>query len=219
MPSPPIIIGELHDVPAADSPIASSWAQEASRRIVHRFVDATARDAAYPAGTAGVGAVCEAANVLYLSNGTTWLPIAPQSAVDALTASTRRMGCQVQGPSGSTGSGSLATLQYTSELEDTDNLFNPATPTIVTLPADGIWAASINMQLNTAYNGTGSIDLLQNGGIPSVFAADFHTGAVQATIVRRCFAGSTFAARFLIVTASLTVSWVNTTLDVWRIST
>ena len=73
MPSPPITIGELTDVPAFDSPIASPWAQEASRRIVHRFATTAERDAKYPAATAGTGAVCEVAAVVYVSDGTRWV--------------------------------------------------------------------------------------------------------------------------------------------------
>ncbi len=73
MPSPPITIGELVDVPAYDSPIASPWAQETTRRIVHRFASTAERDAKYPAAGAGVGAMCEVAATLYISDGTRWV--------------------------------------------------------------------------------------------------------------------------------------------------
>jgi hypothetical protein len=72
MPSPPITIGELTDVPAFGSPIASPWAQEATRRIAHRFATTAARDAAYPANSAGVGAICTVGSVLYTSDGSMW---------------------------------------------------------------------------------------------------------------------------------------------------
>ena len=75
MPSPPITIGELTDVPAFNSPIASPWAQEASRRITHRFATAAERDTKYPAATAGAGAVCVvtgAGQGMYISDGATW---------------------------------------------------------------------------------------------------------------------------------------------------
>jgi hypothetical protein len=52
---PPITIGELTDVPAPGSPIASQWTQEVSGRIFHRFATAAARNAAFttpPKGTA-----------------------------------------------------------------------------------------------------------------------------------------------------------------------
>ncbi len=71
--APPVTIGELTDVPAPGSPVASPWAQEVTRRAVHRFPDAATRDAKYPAATAGVGAVCTVAGTLYTSNGTVWV--------------------------------------------------------------------------------------------------------------------------------------------------
>ena len=73
MPSLPITIGELTDVPAFDSPIASPWAQEATRRIAHRFASAADRDTRYPAAVAGVGAICSIGARFYRSDGTTWI--------------------------------------------------------------------------------------------------------------------------------------------------
>jgi hypothetical protein len=73
MPATPITIGELTNVPTFDSPITSPWAQDTTRRIVHRFSSIAARDSAYPASTAGTGAVCEVAGVLYISDGTYWI--------------------------------------------------------------------------------------------------------------------------------------------------
>lgn len=56
--NPPIAIGELVDVPAPGSGVKSAWSQEVTNRIVHRFATAAARDAQWPAATAGRGAVC-----------------------------------------------------------------------------------------------------------------------------------------------------------------
>jgi hypothetical protein len=75
MPSPPITIGELTDVPAYDSPIASPWAQEVTRRTAHRFASTGERDAKYPANTAGAGAICAVVGVLYVSDGAVWAPV------------------------------------------------------------------------------------------------------------------------------------------------
>lgn len=58
MPNPPITIGELADVPAPGAPVYSPWAQEISNRVIQRFATVAARDAAWPAATAGNGAVC-----------------------------------------------------------------------------------------------------------------------------------------------------------------
>jgi hypothetical protein len=55
---PPVTIGELTDVPAPGSPIASPWAQETTNRIMHRFVNVAERDAKWPAAVAGSGALC-----------------------------------------------------------------------------------------------------------------------------------------------------------------
>lgn len=217
MPSPPITIGELTDVPAPDSAIASAWAQEVSHRVVHRFATTAARDVAYPANAVGAGSVCAVGAAEYISDGTVWVLLAPQSAVDTVTAAGRRMGCQITGPAGSTGTGALAVLQFTAEVEDTDGLYSPGAPQIVTLPAAGIWAVSINVIMSTAYNGGGSVDLLMNGGIPHVIASDFRTGAAAGSIVLRATAGTTFGAR-LLNASGVTISWTGTTLDCWRVT-
>lgn len=65
--NPPITIGELSDVPAPGSGVTSQWCQEITRRGVHRFATVAARDAAYPAAAAGVGALC-----ITLDTGTLW---------------------------------------------------------------------------------------------------------------------------------------------------
>jgi len=88
MAAPPIQIGELTDVPAFNSPIASPWAQEVSRRVVHRFASTAARDAAYPANTAGQGAMCEVVTTLYISDGVKWVDLARTAAV-AVTLESR----------------------------------------------------------------------------------------------------------------------------------
>jgi hypothetical protein len=65
--NPPITIGELNDVPAPGSPIASQWSQEVTRRAVHRFADVAQRDSLYAAASAGNGAIC-----ITLDTGTVW---------------------------------------------------------------------------------------------------------------------------------------------------
>lgn len=68
-----VTIGELTDVPDPGSPIGSAWAQEVSKRVVQRFPTISALVAAWPAATAGVGALAVVTNVnhpvLYVSNG------------------------------------------------------------------------------------------------------------------------------------------------------
>jgi hypothetical protein len=45
----PVVIGELTDVPAPGSLVASKWAQEVSSRLIQRFATAAARTAAWAA--------------------------------------------------------------------------------------------------------------------------------------------------------------------------
>lgn len=75
MANPPITVGELVDVPAPLSRVLSPWAQEVSNRIVHRFATVAARDAAWPAATAGTGALCvtTADGRLWRSTGAVWV--------------------------------------------------------------------------------------------------------------------------------------------------
>lgn len=56
--NPPIAIGEYANVPAPGSGVKSDYHQMVTRRTVHRFATVAARDANYPAATAGQGAIC-----------------------------------------------------------------------------------------------------------------------------------------------------------------
>lgn len=69
--NPPIVIGELADVPAPGSPIASAWAQEVSSRVVQRFANAAALNAY--AGPAGAFATLAGTGRLFARAGTAWL--------------------------------------------------------------------------------------------------------------------------------------------------
>jgi hypothetical protein len=83
MANPPITIGELTDVPAPGSPIASPWPQEVTRRIMHRFATVTERNAKYPAAAAGAGAlsiVTAAPQRIAYSDGTKWVALADWTA-------------------------------------------------------------------------------------------------------------------------------------------
>jgi hypothetical protein len=48
MANPPITIGELSNVPAPLSPVASAWCQDATERIVHHFASVADRAARWP---------------------------------------------------------------------------------------------------------------------------------------------------------------------------
>lgn len=54
--NPPITVGELTDVPAPGSPIASAWSQEVSNRIAHRFATLAALNA-WAAANGSIGVV------------------------------------------------------------------------------------------------------------------------------------------------------------------
>ena len=60
--NPPVTIGELTDVPAPGSPIASQWAQEVSGRIIHRFGTVAAMNAS----NLGAGASARVGDVEYI---------------------------------------------------------------------------------------------------------------------------------------------------------
>lgn len=71
---PPITMGELTDVPTPGSAIASTWAQEVTNRIRHRFTSVADRDTRWPAAAAGRGAMCITTNdnMTWTSTGTVW---------------------------------------------------------------------------------------------------------------------------------------------------
>lgn len=71
MANPPITVGELTDVPAPGSPIASAWSQEVSNRVVQRFATKTALDTW--AAAAGSLAVTLDTNTLWQRVAGVWL--------------------------------------------------------------------------------------------------------------------------------------------------
>jgi hypothetical protein len=79
MASPPITVGELSDVPAPLSPVNAQFHQEVANRITHRFASVAQMNA----WAAGNGSIAYVAPTLYLRQGGAWVPLAPQSAVDA----------------------------------------------------------------------------------------------------------------------------------------
>lgn len=64
---------------AAGELIESAWGNAVAGRVVKRFANIAARDAAYPAATAGIGALCVTTDTitLWVSNGTSWIVAAP----------------------------------------------------------------------------------------------------------------------------------------------
>lgn len=71
MANPPISIGELADVPAPGSPIASAWAQEVSKRAIHRFATKAALDGW--AAEVGSFAVVTSTGSLFQRGGGGWM--------------------------------------------------------------------------------------------------------------------------------------------------
>lgn len=69
--APPITVGELTDVPAPGSPIASAWAQEISERVHQRFATKAAMTAWAPA--AGARAFVTAENRNYTRQAAGWI--------------------------------------------------------------------------------------------------------------------------------------------------
>jgi hypothetical protein len=73
MPAPPITIGELSNVPAPGSPVASSWAQDATKRIVQRFPTVAALKAATGFVAAGAMGYVTGTRQLAQYDGTGWV--------------------------------------------------------------------------------------------------------------------------------------------------
>jgi hypothetical protein len=120
--NPPITIGELATVPAPGSGVKSDWCQSVTRRTVHRFATVAARDAAYPAASAGAGAVCVTLDTLtvWTSNGTVWGPIVPGAellysqivANVSITATTQATAQNVVNPGNVTYDGAAVWVEF-----------------------------------------------------------------------------------------------------------
>jgi hypothetical protein len=220
MPNPPISWGELHDVPAPGSSIASPWAQDVTHRIAHRFATTTDRDTNYPAGGAGGGAVCyvAATAAMYMSDGSIWHQLARQAAADTITAATRRMGCEVGGAAGSTGPGNFVTLSFITVYQDTDGLYSGSTPDKITINAAGIWGVTLNIAFSGGLDGTGNVDLMVNGSLLQSAAGKWKTGSGSVTMIRPLSPGTTIGGRFYTDANSPVVNWSSTTLDCWRLT-
>lgn len=84
--TPPVTVGELVDVPAPGSPIASAWAQEVSNRIIHRFATTAAMNAW--TATDGARAVVTAAPFTeYRRIGGAWVVFEPARGIVAYVES------------------------------------------------------------------------------------------------------------------------------------
>jgi microcystin-dependent protein len=91
----PIIIGDLTDVPVPGSFVASSWAQEVSRRVTHWFASRAVRDVSFPNPPQGTIAYCLAENELSIFDKTSkWRSVdsTPAGAVAMSVASTAPVG-------------------------------------------------------------------------------------------------------------------------------
>jgi hypothetical protein len=151
--NPPITVGELTDVPAPGSPIASQWAQEVSNRIVHRFATLTA----LKAWSAADGSIAYQTdrNRIWQRMGGAWKLIAgalpwvvlSRSALLALP------------------SGALTAVPWTSETWDTDNLHTANATAIIVCPPDlaGVWQFSYSMDFSPAAAGYRYTWLSPNG--------------------------------------------------------
>lgn len=93
--NPPVTVGELVDVPAPGSPIASQWAQEVSNRVVQRFANKAALDAW--AAAAGSMAVTVDANLTWIRKPTGWVhsPVPQQQHVTGVVVT---IGAGASGP-------------------------------------------------------------------------------------------------------------------------
>lgn len=76
MANAPISIGELGNVPAPLSPIQSDWAQDVTKRIVHRFASVADRAARYPNPLQGALSTASDRGWLEMWDGVgAWVPV------------------------------------------------------------------------------------------------------------------------------------------------
>jgi hypothetical protein len=74
MATPPVVVGELSDVPAPQSPVASNWANEVSNRIIHRFAT-SALLGLWTTALEGTHAVDVGSGTRYVRLRNQWVPL------------------------------------------------------------------------------------------------------------------------------------------------
>jgi hypothetical protein len=154
--NPPITIGELSDVPAPGSAIASTWAQEVSARVLHRFVDYSALQAwAAPNGSQALtldpfGRVWHRAGGQWVMTG--WTGVNGRELYEAAAAT----------PASVT-SGTPVPLTW-NETVDSAGLAGPGA-TVLTWPGghDGMWLVTFVAQM-AGPTASGLVRLAVGGG-------------------------------------------------------
>lgn len=131
--NPPIVVGELTDVPAPGSPIASAWSQEVSNRIVHRFATKAALDGWAAANGSRAVVVVAGAVRDYLRSANVWVPTLGYSW------RVRQTAAQSINP------GAIIIVPFNTEDFDTSAIVTvPQTIFVIPVGLDGLWTITAN---------------------------------------------------------------------------
>lgn len=202
---PPVTIGELTDVPTPGSPIASAWAQEVTRRAVHRFATKAALDAGWPAATAGNAALAITTdrNRLYMSDGTVWVLVDNGSVAG-------RTGCEYTSATLGVLTGAVTAISLNGRTRDVDGWYAGTLPTpSVTVPVgqDAQYMIGISTRWSSNTLGlTPTVSVVING--TAVAATNGNTsnglqtvGHIANLVSGNTVAGSVFQTSGVSVTA------------------
>jgi hypothetical protein len=168
--APPVTIGELVDVPAPGSPIASQWAQEVTNRAVHRFANNAARDA----WAAANGSLAYTAD-----RGRLWMRVA--GAWWLIEGQTPRVACRAA-TNNNLATGLFLNVPWDGVNDaDTDGM-HPASGTRITATIPGLYLFSYGVTFS-ALNAAGTrAAWIQKNGAGVLAHNDSPAGGTQAVI-------------------------------------
>jgi len=138
---PPITIGELADVPAPGSPIASAWAQEISNRVVQRFATKAALD---------TWAAANGSRAFTVDTGLLWTRVAGAWVPKGVMVAARTAADQALGPDGAFITGTFSSIVL--------NVAGAWSGTVWAAPYAGLVrvAASVGIGIGTTAGGVDS---------------------------------------------------------------
>lgn len=178
MATAPITVGELTDVPAPGSPIASAWAQEASNRVVQRFANKAALDAWAAAN--GSVAVTLDTNRLYLRIAGVW------TYIDGA-----RVGFSAVNPGQSWATGQTFSMNWPQESFDSDGFGSGGAPLTIPAGLDGVYTVNAYTVAAGAIVGGLStrVELVVAGAVVAVGLIPTNQGAISVAWTQVIVAG------------------------------
>ena len=175
--APPITVGELVDVPAPGSPIASQWAQEISNRVVQRFATKAALDA-WAAANGSVGVTAD--NGVWLRAAGVWQLIGGD-----------RVGFAAINAGQSWLAGQTFSMSWPTESYDTDGFGAGGAPLTIPAGLDGIYvmAAYIGAAGAIVAGSPTSVSLVVAGAIVANALIPIAQTSVSVSFVNAMSAG------------------------------